>query len=474
MKLYLAVDLGTTGCRSIIFDDKLNQISSAYEEYSLIIDKEGFAEQDADLWWELTLRTAISAISASNVPKSEIRGISVSSQGISIVPVDENCNPLCNSISWLDIRATKEAKQFERDFGENEIISLTGKPCSEVYTLPKLLWLKNNKPEIYKKAYKFLMPLDFLTAKFTGEYITDHSMASGTAMYDLKNARWCQEILDFYSIDIKKLPNISYTGEKAGVILPEIREKLGLREDCVFAVGAQDQKSAAYGVGLDEDSITISLGTAAAVTKCSRNIESNRMKNVTWCGYTNSGVWVAEGVVSTAGTCLRWIRDTFYKGEDYSIINSEAEKALKNGTSLMFFPFMNGGADGEQGTFYSVDLSKTRGDFALAVMEGVAFEIRTLLENINAYERKRKIILFGGAARSELWCRIISNITKMDVLIPITEEAASAGAARAAAKAMGTDISPLLCNKSYKPNKDYEEKYEKYKEIRTKLWRNLL
>lgn len=459
--MYLAIDLGTTGCRSIIFDGELKEISSSYKEYPLITNG-GFVEQNADLWWELTLKTAQSAISKSNVSSKEIDGISISSQGISVVPVDEKCNPMCNAISWLDTRAGAEAEQLKNDFGEDKIREITGKPCDSVYTLPKILWLKKNKPEIYRKAYKLLMPLDFLTAKLTGNFITDHSMASGTLMYDLKNACWCNEILDRYDIDTEKLPKLLYTGENAGVILPEIRNMLGLKDNCIFAVGAQDQKCAALGAGLDEDSITISLGTAAAVTKLWKELNNSVIQNVTWCGYIKPQCWVTEGVVATAGTCLRWIRDTFYKDEKYSVIDKEAENAIKCGNTLTFLPFMS-----RQGAFYGVSLSNTRANFAASVMEGVAFEIRALLESMSAYESKQKIILFGGGAKSDLWCQIISDVTGMEIAVPSTEEAAGAGAARAAAKAWGNNINPLSCKKSYKPLKNYDEQYKKYISIRS-------
>ncbi|MCR4718024.1 MAG: hypothetical protein K5768_00140, partial [Firmicutes bacterium] len=403
------------------------------------------------------------AIEKSGVSPESIEGISISSQGISVVPVDGNANPLDNAISWLDTRAEKEAELLKTDFGEEKIREITGKPYSSVYTLPKILWLKKNKPEIYQKAYKFLMPLDFLTAKLTGNFVTDHSMASGTLMYDLQNACWCDEILAKYDIDKEKLPKLAYTGEVAGCVIPEIRKELGLKETCIVAVGAQDQKCAAFGVGLDFDSITISLGTAAAVTKLWKKLKNSNIPNVTWCGYLEPNTWVTEGVVATAGTCLRWVRDTFYTGEKYGIIDKEAEYAIKNGNNLVFLPFMSG-----QGAFYGLSLSDTRANFAACVIEGVAFEIRALLESMNAYEEKRKIILFGGGAKSDLWCRVIADVTGMEICVPSTEEAAGAGAARATAKACGSIIKPLSCNRTYKPNRNYDEQYRKYLLLRSK------
>ncbi|MBQ7574781.1 MAG: hypothetical protein IJT23_11085 [Clostridia bacterium] len=453
--MYLAIDLGTTGCRSIIFDSKLKEISSSYEEYPLTI-KGTFIEQNAELWWELTLKTSKEAIKNANISPCCIDGISISSQGISVVPVDKNCKPLCGAISWLDTRAEKEAERIKNDFGETKILKITGKPCNSVYTLPKILWIKNNMPQIYKNTYKFLMPLDFLTAKLTGNFITDHSMASGTLMYDVYNACWCDEILDKYDIEIKKLPKLAYTGEFAGYVLPQIREKLGLKENCIVAVGAQDQKCAAYGVGISADSVTVSLGTAAAVTVLCNEAKGVTAKNITLCGYVEPDTLVSEGVLNTAGTCLRWLRDTIYNGEKYSVIDKEAKTASQN--SLIFVPYMSDGG----GMFSGLALSTKRCDFARAVMEGVAFEIRALLDAMESYGKKQKIILFGGGARSDVWCQIICDVTGMDILVPSTEEAAGAGAARAAARTAGKITEPLLCDRIYKPGKNYDEKYKRY------------
>ena len=152
MALYFAVDLGTTGCRSIIFDEQLNIKGSSYEEYGLITPKEKWVEQSAELWWELTLKTAEKAIADSGVCSREIEGISISSQGITVVPVDRELNPLCLAISWLDMRATEENEIIRRDFGDEKIFCHTGKMNTPAYSLPKLLWLKNNCPEVWEKS----------------------------------------------------------------------------------------------------------------------------------------------------------------------------------------------------------------------------------------------------------------------------------------------------------------------------------
>ncbi len=478
MKIYLAIDLGTTGCRSILFDDSLNQLAAAYEEYGLITPREKWTEQDAELWWEMTLRTARKAMETAQIDGKQIEGISISSQGITIVPVDRDLKPLCNAMSWLDVRAEAQTAQVEKDFGKEAMFRLTGKPIDPCYSLPKILWLQQERPDIYEKTWKFLMPMEYLIGKFTGNCVTDHSMASGTLMYDLKNLCWSTEVLNRYGIREEQLPELKWSGESAGFVLPEVAQALGLRPDCVVAVGAQDQKCAALGAGLEDGVMTISLGTAAAIIKRWNEAKTEVNQGVGWCGYVVPGTWVTEGVVNTAGTCLRWVRDLLFKGEGYDVINKEASEARERGSSVLFYPYLNGPSSpnfypDSEGCFYGVNLATNRGDFALAVMEGIAFQFRILLEAMEAYGNVHSLVLFGGGANSPLWRQIIADATGMELRVPVTPEAAGAGAAMLAAKAAGCDVPVLQIEKSYQPAENrgyYEEKYAKYRTIEKKLW----
>ena len=476
MSVYLAIDLGTTGCRSILFDTKLRQLGVAYEEYGLITPQENWVEQDAELWWELTLRTAEKAIAQSGIDAKTIDGISISSQGITIVPVDENWKPLCNALSWLDVRAEAETAQLEADLGNTFLFTHTGKPNNPCYTLPKMLWLMKNRQDLCRKAWKFLMPMDYLIGKFTGNCVTDHSMASGTLMYDIKNCCWSRQVLDRYGIDEDKLPKILWSGESAGTVLPAVAQKLGLRSDCVVAVGAQDQKCASLGAGLCDGTMTVSLGTAAAIIKLWSSPETETFTKVGWCGNVEKDTWVTEGVINTAGTCLRWVRDLMFPGESYDTINQEAQAARDAGNRVLFYPYLNGPSGPDfypdaQGCFYGVDLAAKRGNFALAVMEGVAYQLRIMLEAMDAYGNVKQLIFFGGGANSPLWCQLIADITGMDISVTENPEAAGAGAAMLAAQAAGTRLAPLSIGRVYKSAGGYEEKYQHYRAMEYRLWK---
>lgn len=477
MAYFLAVDLGTTGCRSLIFDEGLQVLSSAYREYGLLTPAEKCVEQSAELWWELTLQTAAQAIADCSVCSRDIRGISISSQGITVVPVDRELNPLCNALTWLDVRAEEERDIIAEDIGDREIFLHTGKMNTPAYTLPKLLWLKRNRPDVWEKTYKFLMPMDYLTAKLTGKCVTDCSMASGTLFYDIENGCWSKQILAKYGIREDQLPTIMESGQCAGLVKPEVAALLGLSPECIVAVGAQDQKCAARGVGLDMETVTVSLGTAAAIEKLWDRFAPEQCMDIPWSGYCTKDRWVTEGVIGTAGTSLRWVRDLMFPGEDYDLINNKARQAIENGSNVLFVPYLSGPNGPEYypdscGVFYGMSLATGRGDLAAAVMEGVAFRIRLVLEAMQAADTKR-IVLFGGGAKGDLWPQIIADVTGLQISVPTTAEAASAGAAILAAQGCGMCAGTLKTAKVFTPSarkQYYESKFEKFKQLEKKLF----
>lgn len=482
MPFFIAIDLGTTGCRSIVFNEQLRCLASSYREYGLITPREKWVEQDAELWWRLTQQTVRNAVLKAAVDIDQINGIAVSSQGITIMPVGKQLSPLQNAISWLDVRAEEQAEWLRRDFGNREMFTLTGKQISAAYSLPKILWLKKHKETVFSSTWKFLMPLDFITGKLTGNCVTDHTMASGTLLYDMKAKTWSSRILQQYGLTADQLPALKWSGEIAGTLTAEAAEALHLKEGCPVAVGAQDQRCASLSVGLRPGVMSISLGTSGAICKYWDAPHTEGDMRIGWSAYINENSWVTEGVINTAAASLRWLRDTMFPGMDYEGIDAEAEAAQNRGSCLLFYPYLNGPSSPDNypestGCFHGVSLSTQRGDFALAVLEGVAFQIRIMLEAMQANENVHTLVLFGGGAKSALWAQIIADITGICINVPETAEAAGAGAAILAGIAAGIfdrENPPVLnYNRNYRPSgrqAGYEVKYQAYRQLEKKLW----
>ena len=336
---YLGLDIGTTGCKSMLFDEKLGIVGEDYIEYDLIYSDNGIVEQSPVELWEMTKRTVKSTLAAAGVPENEIKSMSISAQGISFVPVDKNGKELGNIISWLDTRAHKQTKQIESVLGADYIFKTTGKRINTAYTLPKIMWLKENSPDVYQNTYKFLMVLDYITYKFTGEIKTDYSMAGGTMMFDITRHKWDEKILNACAIDADKLPEVSEAGTQAGKIQENTALELGLSTDTEVILGAQDQKCAALGAGIKEGVATVSLGTSTAISVLSKEPVLDKLKRIP-CFALNETSWILEAVIGTSGAAFKWMRNLFEMG--YDDMSRLAEQSPPGSDGVFFYPHFTG------------------------------------------------------------------------------------------------------------------------------------
>lgn len=476
----LGVDLGTTGCKSMVFSLTGDILGSDYIEYDLIIGKEGHIEQDADIWWQNVKASVKKAIAEAEIDGKKIEALSISSQGISFVPVDKYGNALMNAISWLDGRAIEEAEAITREYGAQSIFSSMGKPILPAYVLPKLMWIKKNNPEIYRNTWKFMMGMDFLLYCFCGRVITDYSMASGTLSYNITGKTWFDEIFSKFDIDQQKLPELGCLGDVAGKVLSNVAEELGLSTDCLVVIGAQDQRCASFGAGIDKGIITVSLGTATAICSiCSDPLIDSQMK-VNCCGLDKTH-WMLESVISTSGVALKWVKNTFFKSISYSEMDDLAVSAPVGSQGVMFYPYLQNSGKGTKGAFIGLGLHISEGDIIRAVFEGISYQIRMHIQSHEAINRNmRQIRLFGGGAQSDIWAQIISDITGKIVVIPRTHETANLGAAMIAGigakiytdyedalKAIGTSAKTFVTDPE--KHKKYSEYYKLYCSSNEKL-----
>lgn len=457
---FIGVDLGTTCCKCVIFGAEGNILAERCFEYALLISP-GRIEQDAEEWWSLVKRVIAECVAACLCPQ-DIEALSVSSQGISFVPVGEDGHPLANAISWLDGRAVAQTEWLRERFGSGELFRRTGKRPSPCYMLPKLMWLKSELPEIYSGTWKFLMGLDYIMLKLTGRAATDHSMASGTMAYDITRMVWDEELIEACGLDGARLPEIGFAGSDVGLVREDIAAELGLPLGVRVALGAQDQKCAAIGAGIGRGIATVSLGTATAVSSlCSRPVLDERMRVP--CFSLDGSRWILESVIGTSGASLKWLRDTLFEGMTYAEITECASRSGPGSNSLAFCPHLQGAVspywvDGAAGTLHGITLSSTRSDIARSVLEGVAYQIAV---NVSLHEEITgngigELRLFGGGARSDLWCGIIADVTGLPVTVPRTTEAAAMGAAMLAGMETARKAVPM---KRYEPRPEIHGRY---------------
>ncbi len=413
--MYIGIDLGTTACKCVLYDTSGIELSVFNEEYSLILH-DGFIEQDAMEWWRIVKKGIRHVTEKANV--QAVTAIAISTQGISHVPVDENGMPLQNAVSWLDERASEELDALKTQFGEEYIFRKTGKKQLPCYTLPQLMWFKKHNPAIYEKAYKILMPLDFLQMQLTGRVMTDYSMASGTMLFNLEKKAWDEEFAAFAGIDIEKLPEVKEMGTLVGAVRPNVLSELGLTGEVMVYNGGQDQKLAALGAGISKESATVSFGTATAVTVLNpQHITDDAMRFPAFV--YNDTDWVFENSISTTGASLKWLRGIL--GKSYAEMDALAEAAAPGAGGVKFPAPMS-----VQTAISGLTLATTSGDIVRALYEDIATRIDKMLKEMHA---PQNICVFGGGAKSDIWCRILAETTGCRVHRLDTPETASRGAA---------------------------------------------
>lgn len=475
----LGIDLGTTGCKSMVFDLDGNILGDHYIEYDLIFTPEGI-EQDANLWWGNVKEAIKITLKKADIDGEKVLGLSVSSQGISFVPVDIDGNTLMNAISWYDSRAMEEVELLNKDHDNFEIFSRTGRRISSL-VFPQVMWLKKHRPEIYKKTFKFLMGLDFLLYRFCGKSATDYTMASGTLCYDVVNRKWISEFFDDYNVDIEKFPDIYCFGDVVGNVLPEIAQELGLSTDTKVVMGMQDQKVAAVGAGIDNGVITLSMGTASAISSITdHHITDETMK--TACHGFDRERWIIENSVGTSGAALKWVKNTMFSSLSYREMDQLAADSPAGSNGVFFYPQLTKqGGIRNKGTFSGLGLESSQGDVIRSVLEGIGYEIKECIDghkqiNTNV-SNTQDVRIFGGGANSSVWCQIIADITGMRVVVPRTHETGNLGAAICAGIGAGVfkdlnDAQRIVgdVQTEYIPNKTngkiYEDQFNLYLEMK--------
>ncbi len=431
--MYIGIDLGTTGCKAVLYDSEGIALSEFNKEYSLIC-REGFVEQDAEMWWSLVTEALLFVTKEHG--GDGVRGISVSTQGIAVVPVDAEGHTLANAISWLDVRADAEAKLLADHFGRDTIYKKTGKFCNPEYTLPKLMWWKTHEPELFEKAHKFLLPLDFLNMRLTGRAVCDYTIAGGTMAYNIVDKKYDCELLAFAGVDEERLPEVGCMGDLVGKVLPDVAAFTGISPDCEVYLGGQDQKLAAIGAGIDETSVTVSFGTATAVTKLTKilpdEVDFSRFR-------FNDEYYSYEGVVSTSGAALKWAANTIFAGKSYRELDLLAIEAGSS-AGVTFDTDLT-----DCGVISGITLGTTQGNIVYALFEGVSRAIAGFAADMGDFDR---LFIFGGGSKSEIWCQILANVSGKRIIALSTPETASLGAAILAS---GGKISSATAAREYTP-----------------------
>lgn len=466
MPLVLGVDLGTTGVRCVVFDEQLQPLSSAYREMPPTHLSQGRVEQDPEDWVEGTATVIRAAL--EGLEPARVRCLSFSTQGITVVPVNDHGKPLRPALSWLDTRAVAELDELGRCIDPELVQSSTGKPWSKVYSLPKVLWLQRHEPHLMARCARLLAPMDYLVMRFAGlavaDVVTDHTTASGTMAYSNKLRDWDRDIMEATGIPTCLWPQVVEAGTPVGQLCGEMAQATGLSTEVQVAVGGQDQKCAAFGAGITPGCTTVSIGTAAAISSLRDSAAAT--PGIPLFSWLTKKWWVAEASMPAAGAALRWFLRTSSPATSFDELN-----AIAAGSDHVDAPYhvpLSSGNRDRGAAFVKLQLDTTPGQMAWALFEGVAFEIELLRRRMNADGTLR---LFGGGAKSPVWGQLLADVGNCHVEIPVVHEAAARGAALLAGSAAGL-FDDVRTAAQIKLAHEYQPRNADFTRRRFKIWQN--
>ena len=490
--ILLGIDFGTGGCKVSAVSVDGSLLADASVEYATEYPKPGWSEQKPSDWYPAMCK-ALAKISGKGVDLSKAICAAFDGSTHNAVLLDEKMAPVRKTIMWTDQRSVKECEYLRKFYG-GEIFSETFQMPAPTWTLPQLMWIKSNEPEVLQKAKRVLFVKDYVRYLVTGVAATDYIEAQGTLFFDMKKMRWSRDLFALSGLDFSALPELVKPSDIVGKVSRQASLDTGIPEGTPVVCGASDSAVEDYGAGaIEPGDCILKLATAGNVNI----MTSSPRPSGTTLTYSHiiGGMWYAVSATNAAALCQRWFRDAFcaeeknaalaLKRNAFDIMDALAGNSPAGAGGVFFHPYLQGERSPYwdpdlRASFTGVSISSTKGDFARAILEGVAFSLRDCYGSLESAGLKaRRFFLIGGGARSSLWSSIISNVFNSTVLVP-TPGDASYGAALLAGVGSGVFSAPgdavrkcLKIVSRAEPDSEesefYSKQFEKYKAVHDAL-----
>lgn len=487
MRYLLGLDIGTSGTKTVLFDETGRAVAEAAAAYPPSQPKNGWAEQDPLHWWEAVKKTVAAVVKDSSVPKEQIVGIGLSGQMHGLVMLNDVGEVLRPAILWCDGRTALQCREMERILGRERLIDITGNPAMEGFTAAKILWVRENEPELYEACRHILLPKDYIRYRLCGTFAIDASDASGTQLLDVSKREWSDEACRAFGMDMTLLPKVLESPDVSGYVKADVAAELGLCAGIPVAAGGGDNACAALGTGVcREGRAFTTVGTSGViVVHTDKPIIDRPGRYHTFCAAV-PGAWHMLGTTQAAGGSLNWFRNQLASEYSYKELDVLCEQVGIGADNLLFLPFLMGERNPllgirARGVFFGLSAIHQKPHMARAVMEGVAYSLFDLLQVLQ--ERGADcsdMTLCGGGAKSPFWSRMFADVYGSDVKTGASGESACLGAAILGGCAAGVYPSPeagcdatVRTGKRYAANagnhKTYMKFYDIYRDLYPKL-----
>ncbi|PLR80550.1 xylulokinase [Bacillus canaveralius] len=472
MKYVIGIDLGTSAVKTILVNDTGEVICENSKSYPLIQEKSGYSEQDPEQWIAQTKNSITELVAHFKGNVRDIEGISFSGQMHGLVLLDLNYKVLRNAILWNDTRTSPQCKLITEQFGE-QILKTTRNRVLEGFTLPKIVWVKENEQEIFNQTSIFLLPKDYIRFRLTGDLSSECSDAAGTLLLDIAKKEWNIEICKAFEIPIEICPPLVESHSFSGTLLADVAREIGLSDETKVFAGGADNACGALGAGILSSDFTLcSIGTSGVVLTYEDDKDRDYGGRLHFFNHVKDDSFYSMGVTLSAGQSLTWFKENFAKNDSFQKLLEEIQHVPIGCDGLMFTPYLFGErtphADATiRGTFLGIDGNHRREHFVRAIIEGITFSLN---ESIQIFRDEGKaienIISIGGGAKSDIWLQIQADIFNAKVLKIKSEQGPGLGAAMLAAYGCGWFKSLDECAKrfinissEFHPNPDNVKKY---------------
>lgn len=481
----LGIDVGTSACKVALFSGRGELISQGVGEYAVYYPREGWAEQDPEEWWNIVAKTIRQVLLQSAVSPGEIAGIGVDGQSWSAIAVDKQGKVLCNTPIWTDVRAKGACKSIAEIVAEDELFSVCGNPLQPSYTLPKILWYKENRPDVYQSASHILQSNSFIVYRLTGAVTQDVSQGYGFQCFNMKTARWEETIIRALGIKRELFPEIYPCHAVVGRVTKAASALTGLLEGTPVVAGGVDAACGTLGAGVISAGQTQEQGgQAGGMSACIDTYAAD--KRLILGFHVVPDKWLLQGGTTGGGGALKWLRGVFSPECSFAEMSELAKTVAPGSDGVVFLPYMAGERSpiwnpDATGVFFGLNYAKTRAHIIRAVMEGVAYALRHNLETADSAGAKIGTLrAMGGSANSRVWTQIKSDVTGHAVEVPASDTATTLGAAIIAG--VGVGVFPgfeaaanacVLVNRTHTPDKSTSDVYAKGYDTYRKLYQNL-
>ena len=430
----LGIDIGTSACKVAVFDEDGKVLAQANRPYRVYYPQNGWAEQNPEEWWEAICDAVREALSEESVSAEQIKGIGVDGQSWSAIPVDENGSVLHNTPIWMDTRARHLCEKVKKEIGTDEIFRVAGNDFLPSYVTPKLLWFKEERPEVFQKTHKFLQSNSYIVMKLTGEMSQEYSQCYGIHFFHMEKLSYDMALAEKMGLSPDMMPKLYGCDEIVGSVTEEAAKKTGLKAGTPVVAGGLDAACGALGAGVYRPGETQEQGgQSGGMSICTDKALSH--KALILGTHVVPGLWLLQGGTVGGGGALKWFRQELGGGMSFDELTAEAAEAPPGSDGVLFLPYMAGERSpiwnpDAKGVFYGLSFDKTRGHLIRSVLEGVAFSLehnlRTAAETGIHVDTLNAM---GGASNSVLWTQIKADVTGKTIRVPSSDTATTLGAA---------------------------------------------